>query len=165
MKKNYIIDGYNVGYKIPSVAKWIQSGDTDRAIQLIKNYANKLITKANQVILVFDGTNESSSKHTNKGKLQIKFSKKPQTADDVIRQFIRCQKNASQWIVVTSDLEIRFTAEAMGAQILSSEQLIKNLQSNNSKSYNKTNKEKYQPENIDVDYWLNKFNQSGETNE
>ena len=53
----------------------------------------------------------------------------------------------------------------MGAQILSSEQLIKNLQSNNSKSYNKTNKEKYQPENIDVDYWLNKFNQSGETNE
>lgn len=162
MKKNYIIDGYNLGYKIPSVEKWIRSGETDRAIQLIKNYTSKLVQIANQVILVFDGTNETHGNNAKHGKLQIKFSKKPQTADDIIRQFIRSQKNASQWIVVSSDSEIRFTAEDMGAQAMASEKFITFIKSKHSKSQTNTNREKYKPENIDVDYWLDKFNQSGE---
>ena len=165
MKKNYIIDGYNLGYKIPSVAKWIRSGETDRAIQLIKNFANKLIPGADQIIIVFDGTNESKKCNTNHSKLQIRFSKKPQTADDIIRQFIRYQKNASKWIVVSSDSDIRHTAEDMGADVICSEKLIESLKSHSGRSQGKTNREKYRPDNVDIDFWLDKFNQSGENKE
>ncbi|MEJ2544762.1 MAG: NYN domain-containing protein, partial [Calditrichaceae bacterium] len=154
--------GYNLGYKLSSVSKWIHSGDTDRAIQLIKNYVNQLLPLANQVILVFDGTSEGNQNKAKYGKLHVIFSQKPQTADDIIRQFIRSQKNASQWIVISSDSEIRFTAEDMGAKTLTSEKLIASLKLKPHNSQPKANKEKYHPENIDVNYWLNKFNQSGE---
>ena len=162
MKKNYIIDGYNLGYKIPSISKWITTGETERAIQLIKNYINKLGRQANQIILVFDGLKESHGGDSKQGILQIKFSRKPQTADDIIRQFIRSQKNASHWIVVSSDSEIRFTAEDMGAKAISSEIFIASLRPNRNRSQTKINKEKYQPENIDINYWLDQFNQSGD---
>lgn len=161
MKKNYIIDGYNLGFKIPSIAKWINLGETDRAIQLIKNFiVNNLVQKSNQIIIVFDGKSENTGNDSKQGKLYIKFSRKPQTADDIIRQFIRSQKNASQWIVVSSDLEIRFTAKDMGAIVMTSENLIDSIKRERSKSQIQNNREKYQPENIDVNYWLNKFNQS-----
>jgi len=148
---------------MPSIAKWINAGETDRAIQLIKNYLMKsLMHKASQVILVLDGREKCAGNDSKQGNIQIKFSKKPQTADDIIRQFIRSQKNASQWIVVSSDSEIRNTAEDMGAKAIASENLIVSYKENQSKSQIKTSKEKYQPENIDVNYWLNKFNQSGD---
>ena len=163
MKKNYIIDGYNLGFKIPSIAKWINSGETDRAIELIKNFLiNGLVSKSNQIILVFDGTSQHTGNNSKQGKLYVMFSKKPQTADDIIRQFIRSQKNASQWIVVSSDSEIRYTAEDMGAIVMTSENLIASLKQHRSKSQIQSNKEKYQPENIDINYWLKKFNQSGD---
>ena len=165
MKKNYIIDGYNLGYKIPSISKWISSGETDRAIQLITNYVNKLTPGAGQIILVFDGVKESSGNSSKQAKFQIKFSKKPQTADDIIRQFIRSQKNASRWTIVSSDSEIRYTAADMGAEVMSSEQLITSLAQGKSKNQNQINKEKYRPDNVDVDYWMDKFNQSGENKE
>ncbi len=163
MKKNYIIDGYNLGFKIPSIAKWIKNGKTAYAIQLIKNFIiNNLVQTSNQVILVFDGKSEIIGNDSKQGKLYVKFSKKPQTADDIIRQSIRSQKNPSQWIVVTSDSEIRFTAEDMGAVVMTSENLIGSIKQNRSKSQIQCHREKYQPENIDVNYWLDQFNQSGD---
>ena len=163
MKTNYIIDGYNLGFKISSIAKWISAGETENAIQLIRNYVmSRLGQKADQIILVFDGKTGNPAGNPKHGKIKILFSKKPQTADDIIRQFIRSQKNTSQWIVVSSDSEIRFTAEDMGAKAMTSENLIASLKQNRNKSQTKINNEKYQPENVDVNYWLDKFNQSGE---
>jgi predicted RNA-binding protein with PIN domain len=163
MKKNYIIDGFNLGFKIPSIAKWIQSGHTDHVIQLIKSYLfNGLVRKANQIIIVFDGKKENVSGNSKQGKMQVIFSKKPNTADDIIRKHIRSVKNASQWIVVSSDSEIRYTAKDMGAESIKSEKLIATLNQDHKKDQYKLNKEKYQPENVDMDYWLKKFNQSGD---
>ena len=163
MKQNYIIDGYNLGFKIPSIAKWISAGDTYSAVQLIKNYLlNSLIQKANQIVLVFDGKAGGNSGNSKQGKMRILFSKKPETADDIIRQFIRSHQNASHWIVVSSDSEIRYTAKDMGATALSSENLIASIKKAENKTQFNTNKEKYQPENVDVNYWLKKFNQSGD---
>ena len=163
MKKNYIIDGYNLGFKIPSIAKRISAGDTDRAIQSIKSYlVNELLQKANQIIIVFDGKKGNSGGNSRQGKIQVIFSKKPETADDIIRRHIRSIKNADQWIVVSSDAEIRNTAKDMGATAISSESIIARTNQNQKDTLFKNSKEKYQPENVDVNYWLEKFNQSGD---
>lgn len=163
MKKNYIVDGYNLGFKIPSIAKWISAGNTDRAIQSIKNILfNTLSQKANKIILVFDGKDGYSTGNFGQGKFQVIFSKKPESADDIIRRYIRSQKNASEWIVISSDLEIRNTAKDMGAKAIPSEKFITTIDQSQKDTRFKNNREKYQPENVDIDYWLNKFKQSGD---
>ena len=163
MNKNYIIDAYNLGFKIPAISDWIKSGETEKAIQLIINYVTKaLIRKANKIIIVFDGKSGNPGNDSRQGKVQILFSKKPESADDIIRRHMRSLNNASEWIVVTSDSEIRWTAEDMGAQVISSENFIVSQLQTGHKNKTRINQEKYNPEDIDMDYWLNKFNESGD---
>lgn len=157
MKRNYLIDGYNLGFKIPAISKWINTGNTDHAVQLIQNYILSAVAKrANRIILVFDGKTGRSESNVKRGKIQVIFSSKPETADDIIRKFLRSTQQAKQWIVVSSDNEIRYTAEDMGASALLSEHFIASFQKK-AKNQHIPNKEKYHPENVDVDYWLKKF--------
>jgi len=163
MNNNYIIDAFNLGFKIPIIAQWISKGEIDRAIQLIINHINaNLSTKAKKIIMVFDGKHGNPNQTWSHKKIQIKFSKKPQTADDIIRNFIRNQNNACDWIVVSSDNEIRNTARAMGAKIISSDDLASiNREEKNHKKPMEQN-EKYNPQTVDVDYWLKQFGESEE---
>jgi predicted RNA-binding protein with PIN domain len=161
MKKNYIIDGYNLGFKIAAIAEWIRNGDTEKAIYLVENYIrNRLVNKAGRIIVVFDGKKRTLSLNSKRSDIQVIFSTKPETADDVIRQFLRSTKKVKDWIVVSSDNEIRYTAEDLGAQALSSEFFIEKY-SQTAKNDFPVNHKKYNAENVDVDYWLKKFNQSG----
>jgi len=58
-----------------------------------------------------------------------------------------------------------YTAEDMGAKSVTSEDFIVSINQDSNRDQYKTTKEKYQPENVDVNYWLNKFNQSGENSQ
>lgn len=159
MKKNFIVDGFNLGYKIPSIARWIASGKTDYAIQLIINHIQKSIgLKAEQIIIVFDGQYEGSKSTAKQGKILIKFSKKPQTADDIIRDFIRHLKKTSDWVVISADNEIINTAKAMGVEIMPANDL-NNRDLKPGQTNNKERDEKYNPRDIDIDYWLKKFDE------
>jgi len=159
MKNNYIIDGYNLGFKIPSIARWIRKGETDKAVKLIKNYVlNRFAVRADQLIIVFDGKAQMHDPDPQTKNLKVIYSSKPETADDIIRNFIRTVKNIRQWVVISSDNEIRYTAEDLGAKALSSEDFV-NAYLEKSGSDLPINKEKYKPENIDLEYWLKKFNQ------
>lgn len=158
MKKNYIIDGFNLGFKIPGIAQWITSGHIDQAIKLIINHIQSSISaKADNILLVLDGRYQNSSSITVSKKIKIRFSRKPQTADDIIRDFIRTQEKPGNWVVVSSDHEIINTARAMGAEVLPSEKLIEAGSVKAKKSQPRERQEKYNPEHIDMDYWLKKF--------
>jgi len=158
MKKNYIIDGFNLGFKLPGIAQWITAGQIDQAIKLIINHIQSSISaKADNIILVLDGRYQNSSVIPASKKIKIQFSRKPQTADDIIRNFIRTQEKPGNWVVISSDHEIINTARAMGAEVLPSEKLIEAGSVKAKKSQPRERQEKYNPENIDLDYWLKKF--------
>jgi predicted RNA-binding protein with PIN domain len=157
MKKKYIIDGFNLGFKIPSIAEWITKGETDKAIRLILNFIHtRLFSKGNQVIVVFDGKHGGHGHIQSHQGIQIKFSKKPETADDIIRNFIRNASDTRLWTVVSSDSEIIYTAQDQGAQAVKSEIFINQLKSPSVKKTN-DNMQKYNPGDVDVEYWLKQF--------
>jgi len=158
-KTKYIIDGFNLGYKLSSVAPLLRRGDVNTAIQRIIDFvAGSLPDKAVSVLLVFDGQPTAYEHFRVPGKISLRFSRYPQKADDIIRNFLRRSTEAAGWTAVTSDREIINTARDMGAQSLSSEDFISRRHKANSvTSKTEASAQKYDPSHVDVDYWLKQF--------
>jgi len=152
---NYIIDGYNLGHKLTKAADWLKKGDTEKAITIILNHIQANISGTGQVIAVFDGQAGPHAHPGSYGSIRIRFSRKPQTADDIIRDFIRNHPKPEQWTVISSDNEILYTAKDMGAKILTSQQFALAASSRPRQS---EHSEKYDPGNVDVDAWMKLFN-------
>ena len=103
----YIIDGFNVVHKIPSV----KNSPTPRQalIQYIRK--NKLTgSRNNKVIIVFDG----GFRQLQEKEFSIIFSG-DKKADQVIKERLEKMKNKSQVIVVSDDNEIRNHTKKMRA--------------------------------------------------
>ncbi len=157
MKNNYLIDGYNLGFKDRSIADWLHKGNTEQAIDLIIRRVRQGIGKAGQIIVVFDGKKFSGTGGPAYSGIRVVFSRKPQSADDIIREKLRSLPNASDWIVVSSDHEIINTARDMGAQIVQSEKFLKSSLKKTSVKNTMGTPDKYNPQNVNVDYWLEQF--------
>ncbi len=160
MKKKLLVDGYNLAHKHPEISLWLKKGDTEKTIQLLISWLQSGPgRKHSKIILVFDGKRGNFNRQHYSSNIKLIFSKKPQTADDIIRDFIRNAENPSDWTVVSSDNEIIYTSQDHGAHTIKSEtfldQYSRNPKSKNKRPNNST--EKYNPENIDVDYWLKQF--------
>jgi predicted RNA-binding protein with PIN domain len=152
---NYIIDGYNVGHNLPEAAQWLKKGETRQAITIILNFILSALNGKDEIIVVFDGQAGPHSVPGSYGPIRIQFSQKPQTADDIIRNFIRSHPKPEQWTVITSDNEILYTAKDMGAQTLTSARFTtRKFVKSNAYEHN----EKYNPEQVDVNAWLKLFN-------
>jgi hypothetical protein len=152
---NYIIDGYNLAFKIKSIHNQILGGNTGKAIVLLIQFVKQqLHSKAEKIILALDGEKSSANKSNLSG-IELWFSNKPQTADQLIQAFVRKLKNPRNWTVVSSDNEIIFTARDHGVNVLKSENFV-----NQKTAASVKNKfsQKENPQNIDLDYWLNTFN-------
>ena len=159
---NYIIDGYNLGFAIPAIAEQISRDDTDQAIRSLIRYIQGFFPgRSGRVILVFDGVAESRGNNYNSGPIEVRFSKKPQTADDIIRGFVRKIKNARHWTVVSSDHEIRNTARDMGAAVQSSAEFLNRQGSAKKQRMSREISQKYNPGTVDMEYWLKVFGESG----
>jgi len=160
MKKKYIIDGFNLAFKIPSIAALVRSGQVEQAVrQVILFVRQNLQQSASEIRIVFDGRHGINANTDSTGNIKIIFSKKPQTADDVIRGFLHRTHEAKAWIVVSSDQQILNTAKDMGAMAMKSDLLgCKGKPNGSGKSANRS--EKSNPMENDLDYWMDVF---GET--
>ena len=154
---NYIIDGYNLAFKISAIAPNLKKGQTDLAIkQLTQFVRSRIKNRKNKIIIVFDGRNMQGQLQSQISGIKLMFSHKPQTADDIIRDFIRKTPNIENWYVVSSDNEIIFTAQDHGAKTLKSTEFLKQTFAGK-KSENQLSNKKTNPENIDVEYWRKLF--------
>ncbi len=151
---NYIIDAYNFGFLIPDVVKHISENDFKNAIHIIAAYSRQRVPSG-KVKLIFDGKYFNPEIPSSINHCQITFSKKPQLADDLIRNFIRKTKNINNWCVVSSDNEILRTAKDHKAKTLTSKQFLAKLSENKKSSHKSDSTEK--PNNVDMDYWLRIF--------
>jgi len=152
---NYIIDGFNLAFKIKPIANLIRQQSLDLAIKQTAQFVVKKIgANKGKVQLVFDGQSHNLSGAPAIHGVAIRFSKKPQLADDIIREFIRSTADISSWTVVSSDNEIKFTAEDHGATAMTSEQFINFVP----RTLRHRKLEKPDTSNIDIDYWKKLFN-------
>jgi len=156
---NYIIDGFNLAFIIENISQTIKNGNTEKAIsQLLHFVQTTLYGRSTKIIIVFDGQNDNQPKKIKHSGIDILFSIKPQTADDLIRNFIRKTNNIQNWTVVSSDNEIIYTAKDHGAKTMKSLDFINLKKRNSVKNTFEKENDKKNPENIDVDYWREIFN-------
>jgi len=157
MKQTYIIDGYNLGFKIPAIAEKIKSGQTELAVRQIVSKVQSMVKgNAGSVIIVFDGKYGNRNSVQGSGLIKIKFTRKPKIADDEIREMIRNRKPKELLTIVSSDNEIRFTAQDHGVKVLRSEEFLKSFKDRKAKHAGESS-EKPDPGEVDIDYWLDQF--------
>ncbi len=158
--KKFIIDGYNLAHKHPEISTWLKKGDTDKTIRLMINWLLQLSAmRKSQIILVLDGKEGFFKEQNYSSAIKLIFSQKPQTADDIIRDYVRNAANPAELTIVSSDNEILFTAKDHGARTIKSEDFISKyvIKKSSKKIRSPKNSEKYNPENVDMEYWLKQF--------
>ncbi len=160
--QNYLIDGYNLGHKIPEVRRLLNKKDFYRAIERIIHIVQRQInTRRHRVIIVFDGKKGVFDYPRSASSVEVLFSRKPQEADDIIRAILRKESEPSQWMVISSDNEILKTARDLGARYTRSEAFYAS-QNSTRKTTSDESGIKYNPENVDVNYWLHLFGDDNE---
>jgi predicted RNA-binding protein with PIN domain len=124
--RTIILDGYNVILRSPAFRP-DESRDLAAARDKLENLLAWSVGSEGEAkfVLVFDGAAVpagESRRASKSGRVEVRFSKPPQKADDLIRTLVE------EWIdrpggvtVVTSDLEIARHARAQGANVVLSD--------------------------------------------
>jgi predicted RNA-binding protein with PIN domain len=111
-----IVDGYNLILRSPD----LKPGPT-RTLRQARDKLVSLLSWAfggdARFLVVFDGA-EGGSGESGNGRVEVRFSRPPQKADDLIRTLVEERVDRVDRItVVTSDLEVARHARAMGTDI------------------------------------------------
>jgi len=127
MSIHIIIDGYNLIRQSPALRKLERIDIQQGREALVDRLAAYKRIKPHKITVVFDGTKAPSfspNRDSRKG-ITIKFSRTGETADTVIKQMARQQRE--KVMVVSSDTEVVKTVESYGATTISSPDFEKKL--------------------------------------
>lgn len=112
-----ILDGYNIIHR----SSQLRPGDG----RTLKESRDKLVNLLSwmmgggksRFIVVFDGA-ELPARDESSGRVEVRYSRPPQSADDLIRHLVEDQvERVDKLTVVTADLEVARHARAMGAEV------------------------------------------------
>lgn len=148
----YMIDGHNL---IPKAGLRLDSPDDEmELVAILQDFAR---VKRQQVEVYFDGAPIGQAGTRKLGTVRAHFVKLGQTADSAIRARLnKMEKDAKNWVVVSSDKEVQSSARVVHAKYISSEEFVKSLRAaRNSSIKTNTNEKKISP--TEVDEWLNLF--------
>ena len=111
-----VVDGYNLILRTPA----LKPGE-GRTLRQSRNKLLSLLEWAVdprvRFIVVFDGA-EVRGRDTRSERVEVRYSKPPAKADDLIRQLVQDQVERVEGLtVVTSDLEVARHARALGADV------------------------------------------------
>ncbi|HKQ57909.1 MAG TPA: NYN domain-containing protein [Candidatus Eisenbacteria bacterium] len=116
-RRQIVVDGYNLILRSP-----VLKPGPDRTLREAREKLVNLLSWAvgtgdAHFIVVFDGS-EARGEDEGSGRVEVRFSRPPRTADDVIRALVEELIGRDDRVtVVTSDLEVARHARAMGADI------------------------------------------------
>jgi len=152
----YLIDGHNL---IPKVGLRLDSPDDElELVAILQNFAR---IKRQQVEVYFDGAPIGQAGTHRLGTIRAHFVRLGQTADNAIRtRLVRMEKDAKNWIVVSSDRDVQGAARAAQSQFISSEEFVKTLrEAYHSIPKSDTNEKRLSA--AEVDEWLKIFGNKG----
>lgn len=121
MNPHYIIDGYNVIYRVEKFRSALGAGleqARNDLVSLIRSYHSG---KKVKVTVVFDGDEIGyieTSPHPVRW-LQVVYSKFPEKADPVIKRLIQKAQNKRAMVLVSADNALVQVARQLKAQVLS----------------------------------------------
>ena len=129
MSLHYLLDGYNILHQIPEYV--------DQAIEaqrqgLIDRIARTKPHGANDVTIVFDGRPGRVIPRSTQD-VRAVFTD-DETADDRIKETVRCSKNPKLFVVVTNDREIQYAVRSEGATVIAVGDFLKKCRTASSKS-------------------------------
>ena len=111
-----VVDGYNLILRTPSL-KPGQGRTLRESREKLLNLLSWAIGGDARFLVVFDGA-EGLGQEERQDRVEVRYSRPPQKADDVIRAVVEKEvERVERLTVVTSDLEVARHARAMGADI------------------------------------------------
>ena len=124
--RHIIVDGYNVIRADPRLQSFERTSLELARETLARTLASSPRLVNDDILVVFDGRFGSRSHvHLQRmGRIQLLYSARGQTADDVIVQQARTLRPHGMVIVVTNDVEVREHCRAEGCEVTSSENLL-----------------------------------------
>jgi predicted RNA-binding protein with PIN domain len=120
-KVHLVVDGYNVTKK--------GFGDVSleqQRTRLVSALAGIAAQSGAEVTVVFDGAERLVGVPSTRG-VRVLFSRKGETADEVIRQLVRAEPDGRPVVVISSDREVADGVRRHGAYPLSSDTLLRRL--------------------------------------
>ncbi len=112
-----VVDGYNVILRAPQLKPGPERTLKESRDKLVNLLAWLMGGESAQFLVIFDGA-EGFGRDETTGRVQVRFSRPPQKADDLIRHVVEDQVDrVDRLTVVTADLEVARHARAMGADV------------------------------------------------
>ena len=160
MTNKIIIDGWNLAWKIPEIARYIPD-DLHRARTMLKTRIQNYYQQKNVILkIVYDGKAGILNQDKSNRKIDIRYSRDPEKADHLIIKFLKKNPNPKQWSVVTSDRELAGKVSNSGARVISSETFLKKISSSSSDHAGDSEKQDPQLSRAELDYWMQKFQEN-----
>jgi len=158
-QQKIVVDGYNVIYADDRLRR-IALKDMERARRdLLSRIEAYIADKELRVTVVFDGSGGTTdTRAIVPGKLQVVFSARRQTADELIVSIITASEKPSSYIVVTSDrAHIRPAVASSGCHSIGAKSFLDRLSGKKPARSRPAKEEKPRPGSEDMNFWLDRF--------
>jgi predicted RNA-binding protein with PIN domain len=121
-----VIDGYNVIHCADDLVKVFGGGDLERARARLCGFA-AAAHPGEKVVVVFDATKAGGDYPTSAriAGVEVLFSAKGQTADELIVKHVRHLRPAEVVTVVTSDREVRQAVREHGVRVVGAREYVR----------------------------------------
>jgi predicted RNA-binding protein with PIN domain len=119
----YLIDGHNLIGQIPGLSL----SDPDDERKLVELLRAFMVRTRKKGTVFFDNGQPGGSGHWSNSVLAVVFARGPQSADDLIRQRLKSEKNPRGLIVVSGDQAVARAAQAAHAGVQSSVEFARRM--------------------------------------
>ncbi|HSB89956.1 MAG TPA: NYN domain-containing protein [Anaerolineales bacterium] len=122
----YLIDGHNLVPQVPGLSL-SDPDDEAQLVAVLQAFASRI---RRRIVVYFDRRAGGLAPNLSRAGVQVHFVTPPKTADEAIRSHLEgLRGEARNWTVVSSDMEIRRSAQKMGAAWLSAADFARRLAS------------------------------------
>ena len=112
-----VVDGYNLVHRTPSLRPGPERSLHESRQKLLNLLSWTVGPGDATFMVVFDGA-DSGTREAGGGRIEVRWSRPPEKADDVIRRVVEESIGRYERVtVVTADLEVARHARAMGADV------------------------------------------------
>ena len=113
-----VIDGYNLIHRSPELRPGAERTLEESREKLVNLLSWTVGRGDARFLVVFDGAESGGDSDPGSERVQVRWSRPPAKADDVIRAIVEAESDRDRRVtVVTADLEVARHARAMGASI------------------------------------------------
>jgi predicted RNA-binding protein with PIN domain len=156
MTNKLLIDGWNLCWRIPELRSLIPE-NLEKARTLLNSRLKSHFAPKKAIFkIVYDGKKGISHLNGYVRGIDVRFSKKPETADHLLVSFLAKQKNPREWTIITSDRNLRAHATSLGARVVDSDTFAEKL-----KPYYKDSDIDYKHnpnlKSDELEYWRQQF--------